>query len=73
MIRRDTFINKIRDLDYTYKSQQKRTYLWRKKGGTHFISVPMRDFLEETFVANALRQAGCGENEIADFIAQYHT
>jgi len=43
MVRRDRFINKIRKLGYTYKSRQKRMYLWRKKGGTHYMSVPMAD------------------------------
>ena len=35
MVRRDRFINKIRELKYSYKDQQKRTYLYRKTGGTH--------------------------------------
>ena len=68
MVRRESFINKIRSLNYTYKSQQKRTYLWRKVGGTHYISVPMADLLEDEFVASALRQAGCPEDEIRSFL-----
>jgi hypothetical protein len=53
VIPRQQFINKIRSLDYTYKSQQKRTDLWCKKGGTHFISVPQNAMLEEEFVVSA--------------------
>ena len=68
MVRRDSFINKIRELGYTYKSQQKRTYLWRKVGGTHYISVPMADLLADEFVTSSLRQAGCQDDAIRTFI-----
>ncbi len=69
MVRRERYINKIRELNYSYKSQQKRTYLYRKVGGTHYISVPMADWLEDEFVRSSLRQAGCGDAEITAFIA----
>jgi len=69
MIRRETFVNKTRSLNYYYKSKQKRTYLYRKKGGTHFISVPMADWLEDEFVINALRQAGLSLSEAQSFLA----
>ena len=35
------FINKTRELGHTFKTRQKRTQLWRKRGGTHYISVPL--------------------------------
>ena len=69
MVRRENYVNKIRALGYTFKSQQKRTYLWRKTGGTHFIAVPMADLLEDEFVLSTLRQAGCKDDEIHTFIA----
>jgi hypothetical protein len=69
MIRRDSFINKIRELDYSYKTQQKRTYLYRRKNGTDYISVPMADLLEDEYVMHALRQAHCTEESILLFIA----
>lgn len=68
MIRREAFVNKIRELKYAYKSQQKRTYLYRKTNGTHYISVPMADLLEEEFVISALRQAGLKDPEIQSFL-----
>ena len=68
MIRRQQFIAKIRSLGYAYKSTQKRTYLYRRVGGTHYMSVPMRDQLTETYVRSALHQAGCSDNEIQMFI-----
>ncbi len=68
MVRRESFVNKIRELNYTFKSQQKRTYLWRKIGGTHYISVPKADWLEDHFVRSALRQAGESEERIEAFM-----
>lgn len=69
MVRRQTFVNKLRELGYTYKTQQKRTDLWRKVGGTHFVSVPRADLLEDEFVRNVLRQAGVSEHDALSFLA----
>jgi hypothetical protein len=69
MVRRESFINKIRTLGYTYKTQQKRTYLWRQSGTTNYMSVPMADWLEDEYVRNALRHAGCSREDIESFIA----
>ncbi len=69
MISKSHYINKIRSIGYTYKDRQKRTELWRKKGSTHYISVPLTDLLEEEFVISSLRQTGCKEEEIKVFIA----
>jgi hypothetical protein len=71
MIHRDAFVNKIRNLGYAYKDQLKRTYLYRKTGGTHCIYVKMSDLLDEEFVRNALRQAGTPSPDIEQFISQY--
>ncbi len=68
MIPRQRFIARIRSLGYAYKSTQKRTYLYRKAGGTHYLSVPMRDQLSETYVRSALAQAGCPESDIREFL-----
>ncbi|MCY4661992.1 MAG: hypothetical protein OXF93_19615 [Acidobacteria bacterium] len=68
MIPRQRFIARIRSLGYAYKSTQKRTYLYRKAGGTHYLSVPMRDRLSETYVRSALAQAGCSESDIRAFL-----
>jgi hypothetical protein len=71
MVRRGTFINKIRDLQYTYKRRQKRTELWRKRGGTHYIAMPMTDLLEDGYVLTTLGQAGCSEEEARRFVADH--
>jgi hypothetical protein len=69
MVSKESFVNKIRKLNYTFKSQQKRTDLWRKKGGTHCIFVPLKDKLEDEFVISALRQAGENDKEIQAFLS----
>lgn len=73
MVRRESFINKIRELKYSYKDQQKRTYLYRKVGGTHYICVPMAHLLTDEYVISTLRQAGCAEDEIRAFVASTKT
>ncbi|MBI3105476.1 MAG: hypothetical protein HYY95_07885 [Candidatus Rokubacteria bacterium] len=69
MIPRQHFVNKLRELNYTYKTKQKRTELWRKRGGTHYISMPLSDLLEEEWVTSTLRQAGQTQDDIRSFIA----
>ncbi len=69
VIPRSHYINKIRDLNYTFKERKKRVELWRKRGSTHYISVPHTELLEEDFVISTLRQAGCADADIRAFIA----
>jgi hypothetical protein len=68
MVRRESFVNKIRELNYTYKTKQKRTTLWRKQGGQHRIMVPLCDLLEDEYVSSTLQQAGCTQEEIRAFL-----
>ena len=37
MISKSQYINKLRELNYTFKRQAPRADLWRKRGGTHYI------------------------------------
>jgi hypothetical protein len=73
MVRKSAFINKIRELGYSYKQQQARTHMYRKDGGTHCIFVRMKEFLTEDFVKGALAQAGLSDEEIRLFIAAAKT
>lgn len=68
MVRRETFINKIRSLGYTYKTTQKRTFLYRKSGTTEYIAVPRSELLEDEYVQHALRQAGLTGPEVECFL-----
>jgi hypothetical protein len=69
MVRRDAFINKIRELDYHFKSQQAHTQLWKKKGTTDRMFVPLAKLLEEDYVTGALRQASVPDLDIKSFLA----
>ena len=71
MVRRQTYINKIRELGYTFKHERKRIFLWRK--GMHFIYVPKSELLEEDFVKSTLRQAGLTDEDIQAFIRCAHS
>lgn len=69
MVRRDSFINKIRALNYSYKDQQKRTYLYRKTAAptTSLFRWPI--YSKTEYVSTTLRQAGCPDDEIKAFLA----
>jgi hypothetical protein len=69
MIRREAFMNKIREIGFTYKTQQKRTTLWRQSGTTNYISMPMKDWLEDEYVQYELRKGGCSQQDIDSFFA----
>lgn len=63
-IPRPQFINKLRELTYTYKTRTKRISLWKKRGGTHYVSVPNTEKLTEPWVISTLRQCGLSDDEI---------
>lgn len=69
MIRREAFMNKIREIGFTYKTQQKRTTLWRQSGTTNYVSMPMKDWLEDEYVRYELRKGGCSQQDIDSFLA----
>jgi len=73
MIRKTAFVNKIRELGYRHKSQQARTHMYRKDGGTHCIFVRDKNLLSEDFVKGALGQAGMADKQIRAFIATAKT
>ena len=68
MIQRRQFITKIRSLGYVYKTTQKRTILYRKAGGTHFLSVPKAENISEIYARSSLKQAGCSDDDIKTFL-----
>ena len=69
MIPRDHFINKIRELGYSFKTQKKRISYWRRPNTTLAISLPHTVLLEEVYVKATLTQAGCSIEEIESFLA----
>jgi hypothetical protein len=71
VIPRERLINKLRELNYTFRTQTLKSQLWRKKGGTHCVWLPRKENpLSETYVRNVLRQCGVDQEEIERFIGQ---
>ena len=70
MIRRERFINKLRELGFSYNSQGDRAVLYKKPGRPGYATVLRRDYLGEDFVRAQLRLVGCPPDDIERFIRQ---
>ena len=68
MIDRSRFLRKIRSLGYTHKRDAKRHQLYKKVGGTHYITLPKSGKIEVEHATNALKQAGCSIEDITTFL-----
>lgn len=68
MVSRSAVINKLRELNYSYKEQLKRTYVYKKDGGTQRVFVPMRDLIADEWVMSQFQQIGMTEDEVKRFI-----
>jgi len=66
MLKRERFINKLRELSYSFKKETQNTYAYRK--GTHWVFVPKADLVSETWARATLGTCGCQANEIEEFI-----
>ena len=40
MISREQFLNKLREIGYSYKGETRKSSKWKKDGGTHRVFVP---------------------------------
>ncbi len=70
MVRRDNFINKLRELGYKYKDQSDRMHEYKLVGGTNRIHIRKKeDPLSDEYVRSVLRQCGCRPEEIERFLA----
>ena len=68
MISKAHFVNKLRELGFTFKTQAKRVDIWRLKGGTQYVSVRRKKKLSEAWVILTLRNLGVCADEIQEFI-----
>ncbi len=68
MIARSRFLRKIRSLGYKHKRDAKRHQLYKKIGGTHYITLPKSGNIETEHATNALKQAGCSMEDIKTFL-----
>lgn len=62
------FINKLRELGYNYVGPTAKTEIWRRPQNTHRVMVPKTKDLSDAYVISTLRQCGCTDAEIADFL-----
>lgn len=70
MISRNRLIAKLRELGYVCTKEKKRLHLYRKPGVTHRIPVPKRNHFDESTIRSILKQAGCVEKEIEEFLKE---
>ena len=67
MIPRRLLLSEIR-AEFRYVQKQKRTDLYRRRGGTDFISIPLNALIPETYVRSTLRRVGRTLEQIDKFI-----
>jgi len=68
MIPRDQIIGRMRQADFTFVGRGKRTELWRKRGSTLHVPVPLRDLYTPEEAAIILSQAKLSRPEIEEFL-----
>lgn len=66
MIAREKFINKLRELGYSYSRDCDRTTMWRR--GTHRVFVRKTAAVREAWVRATLQQCGLDSEAIEVFI-----
>jgi len=66
MLKRERFVNKIRELGYSLKKETPATHLYKR--GTHPVFVPKTDLVSETYVRATLETCKCSLDEIEAFI-----
>ena len=71
MIRREAFVNKIREMGFTFRREASRVLIFRRGKDTAYIQVPRKDDLDEQFVIRSLTQHGCSLEEALAFIGSH--
>jgi predicted RNA binding protein YcfA (HicA-like mRNA interferase family) len=70
-MRRERFINKIRDLGYKFKRDAWRIQVWKHPQTMHVIEPRKKDDLDDDWVRSVLRHAGCSKEDIEAFIRNH--
>ena len=68
LVTRAALIGKLRELGFKFARQAHQVDLWRAPEGAKRLSVPRKKKLSVPVVTSVLRQAGCSDGEIIDFI-----
>ena len=75
MIPRKSFIRKLRNLGFRYKTQLKRTELYKRpKRRNHFsdlVYVPRSKTLDKDYVRQVFQKCGVPQDEIDSFIVEH--
>lgn len=64
----EKFVNKLRELGYTYKREKEHVKFWKK--GPHIVDVRKNTHLSVGYVRSTLKQCGCDQKDIDTFIGQ---
>lgn len=67
-VRREHFINKLRERKFKFHRSGTVVDLWRQKGGPKRKTVPKRDLIPEVHVICSLQQCGCDKDEVKAFL-----
>jgi parvulin-like peptidyl-prolyl isomerase len=69
MIRKQLFVEKLRELGFKFLSQKDKIEIYKRSGDIRYASVRRRDLISEAEVRSTLRQAGQTEQQINAWIA----
>ena len=61
-------VNCLRQRGYTFKRQGKRREVWKKKGGTTRVFVPMKASIDSREAVVVLKQAGLSSEQVDEFL-----
>lgn len=65
---REDLIEVLRDNNFYFKRQAKRTQIWRQRGGLRCVAVPDKQVLSRQQAGVVLYQAGLSKKEIMDLV-----
>jgi hypothetical protein len=68
VITRTQYINKLRELGYAFSRKAKKVEVYRRSTDYHRVMIPMSKKFSDTEVGNQLRQCGCSDEDIREFL-----
>ena len=67
-VSRTQVVNRLRDDDWTFQRKGERVEIYRKRGTTLRVDVPLRDLLPEVTVRTIFRHAKLTPDQVEDFL-----
>lgn len=68
-VSREQVLNRLREANYTFNRKGKRDELWKKRGTTDYVSLPVNAVYPEPFIRSLFQNAGLTETQINQFLA----